>query len=56
MGYAYPSALAALAEVPSDHSSFAVLEGWRGEIKGEINYWLQSDLHGDINRCRESCN
>jgi Ni,Fe-hydrogenase III large subunit len=39
--------LAPLADVPSDHSTFAVVEGWRGEIC----YWLQSGLQGEINRC-----
>ena len=28
-------------------SSFSVVEGWRGEIV----YWLQSGLKGEINRC-----
>jgi Ni,Fe-hydrogenase III large subunit len=36
-----------LADVPPDRSSFAVVEGWRGEIV----YWLQSGLKGEINRC-----
>ena len=36
-----------LADVPPDRSSFAVVEGWRGEIV----YWLQSGLQGEINRC-----
>ena len=39
--------LAPLADVRPDHSAFAVVEGWRGEIV----YWLQSGLHGEINRC-----
>ena len=39
--------LTPLAEVPPDHSAFAVVEGWRGEIV----YWLQSGLQGEINRC-----
>lgn len=39
--------LTPLAEVPPDCSSFAVVEGWRGEIV----YWLQSGLKGEINRC-----
>ena len=30
-----------------DNSAFAVVEGWRGEIV----YWLQSGLRGEINRC-----
>jgi len=36
-----------LAVIPPDSSSFAVVEGWRGEIV----YWLQSGLKGEINRC-----
>ena len=36
-----------LADVPPDRSAFAVVEGWRGEIV----YWLQSGLQGEINRC-----
>lgn len=39
--------LTPLAVVPPDSSSLAVVEGWRGEIV----YWLQSDLQGEINRC-----
>ena len=39
--------LAQLVEVPPDASAFAVVEGWRGEIV----YWLQSGLQGEINRC-----
>jgi Ni,Fe-hydrogenase III large subunit/Ni,Fe-hydrogenase III component G len=39
--------LAPLAAVPSDQSAFAIVEGWRGEIV----YWLQSGLQGEINRC-----
>jgi Ni,Fe-hydrogenase III large subunit/Ni,Fe-hydrogenase III component G len=38
---------APLAIIPPDCSSFAVVEGWRGEIV----YWLQSGLNGEINRC-----
>ncbi len=30
-----------------DRSGFSVVEGWRGEIV----YWVQSGLSGDINRC-----
>ena len=36
-----------LADVPPDRSGFAVVEGWRGEIV----YWLQSGLQGEISRC-----
>jgi Ni,Fe-hydrogenase III large subunit/Ni,Fe-hydrogenase III component G len=36
-----------LADVPPDRSAFAAVEGWRGEIV----YWLQSGLQGEINRC-----
>jgi Ni,Fe-hydrogenase III large subunit/Ni,Fe-hydrogenase III component G len=39
--------LTAVADVPPDSSAFAVVEGWRGEIV----YWLQSGLQGQINRC-----
>jgi Ni,Fe-hydrogenase III large subunit len=39
--------LAPLADVSPDKSAFAVVEGWRGEIV----YWLQSGLKGEINRC-----
>jgi Ni,Fe-hydrogenase III large subunit/Ni,Fe-hydrogenase III component G len=39
--------LSALEDVPPDRSGFAVVEGWRGEIV----YWLQSGLRGEINRC-----
>ncbi|MDD2310438.1 MAG: NADH-quinone oxidoreductase subunit C [Desulfuromonadaceae bacterium] len=39
--------LTQLVEVPPDRSSLAVVEGWRGEIV----YWLQSGLQGQINRC-----
>jgi Ni,Fe-hydrogenase III large subunit len=39
--------LTTLADVPPDRSTFAVVEGWRGEIV----YWLQSGLKGEINRC-----
>jgi Ni,Fe-hydrogenase III large subunit len=41
------SILAPLADIPPDHSAFSVVEGWRGEIV----YWLQSGLQGEINRC-----
>ena len=30
-----------------DRGGFAMVEGWRGEIV----YWLQSGLKGEINRC-----
>lgn len=33
--------------LPSDRSSFSVVEGWRGEIV----YWLQSGTNGGFNRC-----
>ena len=36
-----------LPAIGSERSSFAVVEGWRGEIV----YWLQSGLKGEINRC-----
>ena len=36
-----------LAGIGPDRSSLAVVEGWRGEIV----YWLQSGLLGEINRC-----
>jgi len=36
-----------LAKIGHDRSSFAAVEGWRGEIV----YWLQSGLKGEINRC-----
>ena len=39
--------LASPEEVPADRSTLAVVEGWRGEIV----YWLQSGLRGEINRC-----
>lgn len=39
--------LITLKEIPPDDSAFAVVEGWRGEIV----YWLQSGLNGEINRC-----
>jgi Ni,Fe-hydrogenase III large subunit/Ni,Fe-hydrogenase III component G len=39
--------LTPLASVPPDSSALAVVEGWRGEIV----YWLQSGLQGEINRC-----
>lgn len=39
--------LAPLKDVQPDQSAFAVVEGWRGEIV----YWLQSGLKGEINRC-----
>jgi Ni,Fe-hydrogenase III large subunit len=39
--------LTVVADVPPDRSAFAVVEGWRGEIV----YWLQSGLKGQINRC-----
>jgi Ni,Fe-hydrogenase III large subunit/Ni,Fe-hydrogenase III component G len=39
--------LAPLADISPDRSAFAVVEGWRGEIV----YWLQSGLQGEINRC-----
>jgi Ni,Fe-hydrogenase III large subunit/Ni,Fe-hydrogenase III component G len=39
--------LTPLIAVPPDSSSFAVVEGWRGEIV----YWLQTGLNGGINRC-----
>jgi len=38
--------LAPLPAIDADRSSMAVVEGWRGEIV----YWLQSGLHGEINR------
>ena len=41
------SILSQLAKIEPDRSSFAVVEGWRGEIV----YWLQSGLKGEINRC-----
>ena len=34
-------------DIGPDRSSLAVVEGWRGEIV----YWLQSGLQGEINRC-----
>ncbi|MDD2732562.1 MAG: NADH-quinone oxidoreductase subunit C [Desulfuromonadaceae bacterium] len=40
-------ALTPLGAVPSDCSSFSVVEGWRGEII----YWLQSGPKGEVNRC-----
>ena len=36
-----------LPAIGPDRSSLAVVEGWRGEIL----YWLQSGLNGEINRC-----
>ena len=39
--------LMSLADVSPVGSAFAVVEGWRGEIC----YWLQSGLQGEINRC-----
>jgi len=36
-----------LPAIGPDRSSMAVVEGWRGEIV----YWLQSGLRGEINRC-----
>jgi Ni,Fe-hydrogenase III large subunit/Ni,Fe-hydrogenase III component G len=40
-----------ISEVPGDplpdRSGFAAVEGWRGEIL----YWVQSGLKGEINRC-----
>ena len=36
-----------LGPIPPDHSSLALVEGWRGEIV----YWLQSGPNGEINRC-----
>ena len=36
-----------LPAIGPDRSSLAVVEGWRGEIV----YWLQSGLNGEINRC-----
>ena len=41
------SILSQLAKIEPDRSSFAVVEGWRGEIV----YWLQSGFKGEINRC-----
>lgn len=38
---------ASLTDVPPDRSALAIVEGWRGEIV----YWLQSGLQGEINRC-----
>jgi Ni,Fe-hydrogenase III large subunit/Ni,Fe-hydrogenase III component G len=43
----YGEILIPLADVPPDSSSLAAVEGWRGEIV----YWLQSGLQGQINRC-----
>ena len=39
--------LVPLGAIEPDRSSFAMVEGWRGEIV----YWLQSGLKGEINRC-----
>jgi len=39
--------LVPLGTIEPDRSSFAAVEGWRGEIV----YWLQSGLKGEINRC-----
>jgi Ni,Fe-hydrogenase III large subunit len=39
-------AVAVSAPLP-DKSGFAAVEGWRGEII----YWVQSGLKGEINRC-----
>ena len=38
---------AALGSLLPDRSGFAAVEGWRGEIL----YWVQSGLNGEINRC-----
>ena len=37
----------ALGATAPDRSGFAAVEGWRGEIL----YWVQSGLKGEINRC-----
>jgi Ni,Fe-hydrogenase III large subunit len=38
---------AAVGSPLPDRSGFAAVEGWRGEIL----YWVQSGLNGEINRC-----
>ncbi len=43
-----PGRTSAAVGLPApDRSGFAAVEGWRGEIL----YWVQSGLHGELNRC-----
>jgi Ni,Fe-hydrogenase III large subunit len=37
----------AVGPLSPDRSGFAAVEGWRGEIL----YWVQSGMNGEINRC-----